>query len=281
MTVLNFTLRRLSANADGETGGADGSIDFQDMLRIFGACARMLSQLERDLAGRNAEQSQWQIRDTRIGSFTLELATLPGQYRRNEPYPAQAASMLIDGINCLEHNRDVPLELKETSLKEVRSVAGALKSKTVEHELLITSDATMQTGRISHPMARQINLMLLKERVTIGSVEGKLELVSIHKGDRKFNVYHSITGKAVRCDLPLTLEKEVIAALGQQVIVSGKVHRNLNGDPVKVAVERLRIRPENHQMPALNDLMGSIPDLTGNLSTDEFIRMIRDDNIAE
>lgn len=282
MATLKFTLQRLSANADGETGDAGGgSIDFQTMLRVFGACARMLSQVERDLAGRNARPSQWQIKDTGIGSFTMELETRPTESSRNGPDPAQVASILIDGANCLEHNRDIPPELKEATLKEMRSVAGALKSHNIEHELLVTSDATGQIGRISHPMARQINRMLLKERVSIGSVEGKLELVSLHKGDRKFNVYHSITGKAVRCDLSLALEKEVIDALGRQVIVSGKVHRNLNGDPVRVAVERLRVLSENRQIPTLDELMGSIPDLTGNLSTEEFIRMIRDDNIAE
>ena len=280
MATLKFTLRRLSANADGETGGGD-NIDFQAMLRVFGACARMLSQVERDLAGRNAGQSRWQIKDTGVGSFTMELETPPSQYSRNGHDPAQVASILIDGANCLEHNRDIPPELKEATLKEVRSVAGALKSHNIEHELLVTSDATGQTGRISHSMARQINRMLIKERVSIGSVEGKLELVSVHKGDRKFNVYHSVTGKAVRCDLSLSLEKEVIVALGQQVVVSGKVHRNLNGDPVRVAVERLRVLSENRQIPTLDELMGSIPDLTGNLSTEEFIRMIRDDDIAE
>ena len=281
MATLKFTLRRLSANAGGETGDAGGSIDFQAMLRVFGACARMLSRMERDLAGRNAGQSQWQIKDAGIGSFAIALETLPTESSRNGYDPAQVASILIDGFNCLEHKRDVPLELKEATLKEMRSVAGALKSRDIEHELLVTSDVTGQTGRISHPMARQINRMLLKERVTIGSVEGKLELVSGHKGDRKFNVYHSITGKAVRCDLSLALEKEVIDALGKQVVVSGKVHRNLNGDPVKVAVEKLRVRHENRQIPTLDELMGSIPDLTGNLSTEEFIRMIRDDDIAE
>ena len=280
MATLKFTLRRLSANADGETGDAGGSIDFQAMLRVFGACARMLSQVERDLAGRNAGQSQWQIKDTGIGSFTLELETPPSQHSRNGHDPAQIAAVLIDGFNCLEHKRDVPPELKESTLKEVRSVAGALKSRDVEHELLVSSDVTGQRGRISHPMARQINRMLLKERVTIGSVEGKLELVSVHKGDRKFNVYHSVTGKAVRCDLSLALEKDVIDALGKQVVVSGKVYRNLNGDPVKVAVERLRVLHENREIPTLDELMGSIPDLTGNLSTEEFVRMIRDDDVA-
>ena len=281
MTMLKFTLRRLSVNDDRETGDTGGNIDFQSMLRIFGACARMLSQVERDLAGRNARQSQWQIKDTGIGSFTIELETPPSQYSRNGNDPDKIASILIDGFNCLEHQRDVPLELKEATLKEVRSVAGALKSKDIEHELLVTSDATKQMGRISHTMARQINRMLLNERITIGSVEGKLELVSIHKGNRKFNVYPSVTGKAVQCDLSLALEKEVIAALGQQVVVSGKIHRNLNGDPVKVTVEKLTVLPEKHQIPTLDDLMGSIPDLTGNLSTEEFIRMIRDDDTAE
>lgn len=117
--------------------------------------------------------------------------------------------------------------------------------------------------------------------ISVGSVEGTLELVSLHEGDRKFNVYRDVTGKVVQCDLPSHLEKEVIAALGKRVIVSGAVHRNLVGAPVRVEAEKIRILPAGKESPPLDEFMGSIPDLTGDLSTEEFVRMIRDESEPE
>ena len=38
--------------------------------------------------------------------------------------------------------------------------------------------------------------------------------------------------------------------------------------------------PDN-EVPSLDELMGSIPDLTGDLTTEEFVRMIRDEPATE
>jgi hypothetical protein len=77
------------------------------------------------------------------------------------------------------------------------------------------------------------------------------------------------------------LKEQAIAALGSRVIVSERIRRNLKGIPVRVNTERLRALPVENEVPSLDDLMGSIPDLTGDLSTEEFVRMLRDESASE
>ena len=276
MAMLTFTLRRLSTNAIGQTNVAGETVSLNAMLKVFSACEKMLAQIERDLDAQSGGPSDWGISHTAIGSFTLELERRGPVSSENGM--ASTEGILIDSVNRLEREEQTPSELRETGLRQMAAVAGSLRPRGVEHELLVSSDTTGESCRIVHPMARQINQLLVKERVSLGSIEGSIELVSVHAGNRKFNVYHTITGKAVECNIPSELEDAIIAALKRPVVVSGSIHRNLNGDPVRVNVRNLRVLRDERELPSLDELMGSLPDLTGDLSTEEYIRMIRDDH---
>ena len=111
---------------------------------------------------------------------------------------------------------------------------------------------------------------------SIGSVEGRLELVSIHVRTRRFNIYHVITNKAIRCNLPVAMEEQAISSLGRRVIVSGIVSYNAVGEPVKVEVNRLRTLKKEKELPSIADMLGMAPDITDDLSTEEHIRQLRD-----
>jgi hypothetical protein len=107
-------------------------------------------------------------------------------------------------------------------------------------------------------------------------VEGRLELVSIHVGARRFNVYHAITQKAIRCNLPTEIEDDVVRNLGRRVIVSGTVSYNERGEPISVDVHHFRPLKEENDLPSVADMLGMAPDITGNLTTEEYIRQLRD-----
>ena len=256
MATLTFTLRRLSTNAIGQTESVSDTVSLNAMLRVFGACEKMLAQIERDLAGQGAKPSEWRISDTSIGSFTLELDRQKITVDGHAPPPTE--DILISSVNHLDTAQSVPPELPATALRAMATVAGSLRSRGVEHELLVSSRVTGAEGRISHPMAKQINQLLVKERVSLGTIEGRLELVSVHSGNRKFNVYHAVTGKAVECNIPNHLESAIIAAIKKPVLVSGSIHRNLNGDPVRVEVHQFRALELDHELLSLDELMGSL-----------------------
>ncbi len=111
---------------------------------------------------------------------------------------------------------------------------------------------------------------------SIGAVEGRLESLSLHPGRRQFLVCHRITGKVVQCSLPPELEAAVKSGLGRRVIVSGMVAYGEKGHPLSVSSERLRVMPEDEELPSPGDMLGLVPDLTGDKSTAEYIGMLRD-----
>ena len=107
---------------------------------------------------------------------------------------------------------------------------------------------------------------------SIGSVEGSLDTVSLHRGPRIF-VYHHITRRAVRCTFDREMIEEVKTALGQRVVASGIVHYNRQGDPLRVEMEHLRVIARGN-LPTTAELTGSMEWPDG-LSTDDYIRSIR------
>ena len=91
-------------------------------------------------------------------------------------------------------------------------------------------------------------------------------------------IYHSRTKKAIRCDIPQDsdLMEQANEALGSRVLVAGLVHTNARGEPLRVSAETLRILSETPALPSISSLGGKYPDLTGDLTTEEYVRSLRE-----
>jgi hypothetical protein len=140
---------------------------------------------------------------------------------------------------------------------------------------LVVEDSLGQ-AELTPQAAQNIEPLIRPRQVSIGSVEGKLGLIAIHKKPR-FRIYEVVTHKAVTCDFNeerfLNLVKE---ALGQRVVASGTVYSNIKGEPLRVEITGLRILGAPSELPQVDDIGGMDPDLTGALSTAEYIQSIRD-----
>ena len=57
--------------------------------------------------------------------------------------------------------------------------------------------------------------------------------------------------------------------------MSGKVYRNADGVKQKVAVSRILVMREDHELPSLDELQGSMRGMTGGLTTEEYLKIMR------
>jgi hypothetical protein len=92
---------------------------------------------------------------------------------------------------------------------------------------------------------------------TFGSVEGKVERVSVQKGARWFDLRAQRTQRSVRCTLPEELEQPVLDAIKdrRRVIVTGLVAYNARHEPISVEVQRpLRLLGREDELPSSRDL---------------------------
>ena len=133
-----------------------------------------------------------------------------------------------------------------------------------------------QTIEISGRASANIDQLIRVQQHSIGSVEGRLETISIHGRRPRFIVYDALTRKAITCKFHTEpwLDK-VKDALGHRVNASGEVHYNIKGEPLRVELQGLRILREKHELPTTARLSGSAPHLTGDETTDEYLRRVR------
>lgn len=69
---------------------------------------------------------------------------------------------------------------------------------------------------------------------------------------------------------------EVTAVLGRRVKVAGIMHRNAKGQPLRVDQPRLTVMPSRGELPTTDEFIGVARDFTGELSTEEHLRRLRD-----
>lgn len=114
-------------------------------------------------------------------------------------------------------------------------------------------------------------------RISYGSVQGRLKAVSAPGGNRKYLVAEQLTDREVECIVPPELAPKADAAAAEQrrVEMSGKVYRNADGAKERVAVSRILVMREDHELPSLDELQGSMRGMTGGLTTEEYLKIMR------
>lgn len=116
----------------------------------------------------------------------------------------------------------------------------------------------------------------IKIRVSIGSIEGRLEAINLHHKSR-FIVYDAINKKAVTCEFNegVFLE-EIKRCLGKLVVVSGDLQKNINGDTLLVKMRGIRIIGDPAARDRFADISGLGDPAFGEFeTTEDYLRNIR------
>jgi len=64
--------------------------------------------------------------------------------------------------------------------------------------------------------------------------------------------------------------------LGRRVGAFGMVYSNEKGEPLRVDAERIRVLRAKEDLPSIASLGGSDPHFTGDMTTEEYIRSLRE-----
>jgi hypothetical protein len=168
--------------------------------------------------------------------------------------------------------------LTDIGMTKAKRLTGTIGDKG-PRAILASVPETNSSIEITYRSAENIKKLLPVATRTLGSVEGRLEAISV-RGYPRFIVYEGLSDKGVSCTAPkLNLLEKAKDSLGSRVQVTGLVHRNRKGEPIRVIIQNpndLKVFGSDLKILPLEELGGSDPDFTGDLSTDEFIRRIRD-----
>ncbi len=251
--------------------GKPGTISLESFLTVIDSSFEILKDLDTAISGQPQGSLDWVIKNIYPGSVGIEIKSVARDPEVD--HGTKVAGAYADGIEIIRREGITPPYFSDNCLRLVGKVAGVLGrdgADTLE-VLDVTSNKSTQ---LDAAIATTTKQLMGSSYESFGSVEGTLEMISIHKPAR-FNVYHSISLHAVRCNLRAEDIEKVKSALGRRVVASGLVSYNAKDEPKSVTVEELEVIPREEELPTVEKFIGSDPNYTGDMSTEEYIRSIR------
>lgn len=249
--------------------GPEGQITLAGFAGILTRARLILRDLDSAISARPKGSLEWYITDLRIGSAVAVVESRPAVPEADERLAAMVSENFVIGLETIERGESLPAYFSDTDMGRVAAISRMLPQAGGEVFRAAHLNGGQRTATLTSKAAVNVTKLMEPHFKTIGSVSGKLEVISIH-GPPRFNVYDNLTKRAVRCRFPREQLDEVAAALGQTVIVSGIVHRNGNGEPISVERPELRI-VEAGQRPTTRDIVGIDPAFTGDEDTVDYI----------
>ena len=252
--------------------GELGSITLSGFLGQIQDHLQILKEYDLAISHENRASLEWLITDVSTGSLIVETksrSTLP-----DKDFGSDVTTAYFAGWERIENEGSSPPYLTERGMGAARRIAQRIGREGMKGVVISGPDHRVT---ISERASENIRVLLPEQDESLGSAECTLETISVHRG-RRFVVYHSRTKKAIRCDIPSKsdLLDQATAALGNRVVVGGRLHTNARGEPVRISVEELRTLREESRLPSISSLGGRYPDITGDLTTENYIRSLRE-----
>ena len=247
-----------------------GRVRFAAFLSELQSLAATINRLDRDAnAGKAA--SYFRIAELSYSSparVVLEPQALPGQ----PPTGHLVVESLSRIADVFAKGGDL-YELDAELLEDIRSLARPVGTQVKNATLLFDDNRIDLTPQI----ASRIDTALAVEEECEGSIEGMLEQINLHLGANTFHIYPEVGPKKVTCQFPAQLYDDAVSGVGRRVEVSGTLRYRARADyPHQIAVTHIEIYPPDSELPDWEDLRGRAPDATGGLSSEAFVRELRD-----
>lgn len=261
-------MARLRLYIDGEAG----QVPFGSFIELMNNSLAILRDLDSAISSDPTGTLEWVVTELNLGSASVGI-----QSRNTKPpkdHGREVATRFVGGLEQIEEKGTTPPYFSDFDLRKAQGLARLLERNGAQvfRAIDVDDERTAEITRRTSVNAAQ--LMAPKHR-SIGSVTGRLEMISVRRGPR-FSVYEALTRRAVNCRFKEEMLELVKDALGRRVIASGIIHYNYKGEPIRVELEDLRILPREEELPSPDEILGMAPDFTGDSTTEEFIRRIRD-----
>ena len=161
------------------------------------------------------------------------------------------------GYELLESFKKIAMPLK----RRVSQLSISTDVESVE----ITSDISMAIDKIVGP-----------DEIVRGSISGVLEYFNVHAGVNLLRIYPIVGPKKVDCHFPKEQIHKARAAVTKYVSIEGELrYKSSEPFPYAVNVSDIEIFLDEDELPSLFDLRGIAPQATGNLSSEEFVGLMR------
>lgn len=159
-------------------------------------------------------------------------------------------------------------------LQALREMASPV-DKRIRRASLTVAGCTLELTRA---LGESIDRALAQTQAEQGSIVGKLDVINVHGHDRKLTVYPPVGPTKITCIFPEALQQQAAGAIGRRVEVRGSLRYRARAKyPHEMRVDSIDVLPLADELPTFEDVRGLVPNATGDLSSEDFIRGARDE----
>lgn len=254
--------------------GPPGAVTLRAFVSAFENQLAILSGVDAALSSKPRGLLDWYVTDLRLGS--LEVSIRSGYREDDEPVPTDHDRKVVEtyanGFRVIEGEGRSPAYFADRDLIAARQtfrligregVTGFSVNTDLADPVVITPRAAVNVEQLIKPGER-----------TIGAVEGKLVEISIRGKNPRVTVFDAVTKKGVSCYFGEALTDDIKMALGKRVFVHGELTYNRKGEPKSIRLNEFRVLHDK-QLPTSRDLLAAIDNLTGDISTKEYLESVR------
>lgn len=263
--------RRISLIMEGSEN-EQGHLRFGVYLRQLQALSATLKQIDRIVTSQQKPTAYYRVVDLSHDSpatIVVEAVPFKPEYDRTD----EITGRLFADFAAIKQQKTLPDDFDSKYLESFQALLEPL-GKSI-------SSATLQSDNqdiaLNEVLKAQVDLLLAPRDYGQGSVQGVLEAINIHLAKNQFRIYPEIGPKVVECHFSETHKEEAITSVGRFVRVSGRMtYRSIDRFPYRIEVDALEQMPDEKDLPHFLDLLGAAPDATGDQSSEEFVRDLRD-----
>ncbi len=247
----------------------DGQVRLAAFLSELQNLSAALGRLDRDAnAGKAA--SYFRIAELSYSSparVAIDQRPLPGQ-----PFTGQIVIDSLVRISAALASGDDLLDFDAELLGDIRDLARPVGA-TVKSATLLFNESRID---LTPQVVSRVDTALAVDEECDGFLQGNLEQINLHLGANTFQIYPDVGPKKVACHFPPSLYDDAVSAVGRKVEVFGTLHyRARKNFPHQIEVASIDTYPPESDLPDWDDLRGRAPDATGGLSSEAFVRELR------
>lgn len=155
----------------------------------------------------------------------------------------------------------------------VSGIAAMVGKSLVQARILNGNEQVTLTPELRLDIQRE----LPKEYFVHGKIRGRLEFLNVHAGANNCRVYPLVGPRRLICRFPAEKRDKIVSGADKQVAVIGTLHyREGSHFPHEIDITDIEILPPDSELPSLSEMRGAAPDATGDLTSEQFVRRLRD-----
>lgn len=201
----------------------------------------------------------------------LRPITLP--VRRQPSSLSLSPEGLVAGVAQLGEAAEIPTLFSARTVERVQAIGRAIGHRGVAEVSLASVNGHRNEGVVDETTLRNAKAAVRPAQSAWSSVVGRLDVLEARRRDRpKAQVYDARTRRAVILTAHEDQTDVLQTAFGHQVMASGVLIRNSSGQAVRLDLMELQIIQHQDSPPSARDLLGLAPEITGDVSTLEYVR---------